>query len=83
MEKAGENYYFKGSYTWSHYYGTFDQDGSTGGNDANIFIGSSFISDGVGRQMWDFKNGNLRSGCIGTVLLDHAEHYALDFGRVA
>ena len=25
----------------------------------------------------------LRSGCVGTVLLDHAEHYALAFGRTA
>ena len=43
----------RGSYTWSHYYGNFDQDSTTTGNDANIFIGSSNIADGAGRQMWD------------------------------
>jgi hypothetical protein len=50
----------RGSYTWSHYYGNFDQDNSTTGNDANIFIGSSNIADGAGRQLWDFKDGDLR-----------------------
>ena len=29
-------------------------------NDANIFIGSSNIGDGAGRQLWDFKDGDLR-----------------------
>ena len=29
-------------------------------NDANIFIGSSNIADGAGRQLWDFKDGDLR-----------------------
>jgi hypothetical protein len=48
------------SYTRSHYYGNFDQDNSTVGNDANIFIGSSNIADGAGRQLWDFKDGTLR-----------------------
>lgn len=59
-ERVGDGYYFKGSYTWSHYYGNFDQDGSTSNNDANVFIGSSFIADGAGRQLWDYKYGNLR-----------------------
>jgi len=49
-----------GSYVWSHYYGNFDQDNSTTANDANTFIGSSFIADGAGRQLWDFRDGNLR-----------------------
>ncbi len=50
------------SYTWSHYYGNFDQDNSSFGNanDAAIFIGSSNIGDGAGRQLWNFKYGNLR-----------------------
>jgi hypothetical protein len=49
------------SYTRSHYYGNFDQDNSTGAsNDANIFMGSSNIGDGAGRQLWDFKDGTLR-----------------------
>jgi hypothetical protein len=52
--------FVRGSYTWSHYYGNMDQDNSTVGNDANIFIGSSNIADGAGRQLWDFKHGDLR-----------------------
>ncbi len=48
------------SYTRSRYYGNFDQDNSTSGNDAAIFMGSSNIADGAGRQMWDFKDGTLR-----------------------
>ena len=48
------------SYTRSRYYGNFDQDNSTVGNDGNIFIGSSNIADGAGRQLWDFKDGTLR-----------------------
>jgi hypothetical protein len=49
-----------GSYTLSHYYGNFDQDNTTNTNDANVFIGSSFIGDGAGRQLWNFRDGNLR-----------------------
>lgn len=58
---AGHNLFLRGSYTWSHYYGNVDQDGSTtaSANDANIFIGSSNIADGGGRQLWDFKLGDL------------------------
>ena len=53
---------FRGSYTWSHYYGNFDQDNTTTplANDGNIFIGSSNVADGAGRQLWNFKYGNLR-----------------------
>ncbi|MEI6667866.1 MAG: carboxypeptidase regulatory-like domain-containing protein [Acidobacteriota bacterium] len=53
--------YVRGSYTWSHYYGNFDQDNTTAGtsNDGNIFIGSSNIGDGAGRQLWNFKEGVL------------------------
>lgn len=49
------------SYTRSHYYGNFDQDNSTTAtnNDGNIFIGSSNIGDGAGRQLWNFKEGDL------------------------
>jgi hypothetical protein len=60
VEKRGEKYYAKGTYTWSHYYGNFDQDNTTANNDSNIFIGSSNLADGVGRQLWDFKYGNLK-----------------------
>ncbi len=59
-EWRGSNAYFKGSYVWSHYYGNFDQDNTTTSNDANTFIGSSFIADGAGRQLWNFREGNLR-----------------------
>lgn len=53
---------FNGSYTWSHYYGNFDQDNSSfnTANDAAVFIGSSNIGDGAGRQLWDNKYGDLR-----------------------
>ncbi|MEM7585772.1 MAG: carboxypeptidase regulatory-like domain-containing protein [Acidobacteriota bacterium] len=59
-EWRGSKAYFKGSYVWSHYYGNFDQDNTTTSNDANVFIGSSFIADGAGRQLWNFREGNLR-----------------------
>jgi len=52
--------FVRGSYTWSRYRGNFDQDNTTTGNDANIFIGSSFIADGAGRQLWNFRDGTLR-----------------------
>ena len=57
----GHQLFLRGSYTWSHYYGNVDQDGSTtaASNDANIFIGSSNIGDGGGRQLWDYKLGDL------------------------
>ena len=57
----GNRSFIRGSYTWSHYYGTFDQDNtSLDGNDSAVFIGSSNIADGVGLQMWDNKYGDLR-----------------------
>jgi hypothetical protein len=59
-EWRGDKGFVRGSYTWSHYYGNFDQDNSTTANDANVFIGSSFIADGAGRQLWDYKDGDLR-----------------------
>ncbi len=54
--------WLRGSYTRSRYYGNFDQDSSAGENDANdgnIFVGSSNIGDGAGRQLWDNKLGRL------------------------
>ena len=64
VDWRGSKALLHGSYTWSHYYGNFDQDYSTtstsGTNDAAIFIGSSNIGDGAGRQLWNFKNGKLR-----------------------
>jgi hypothetical protein len=61
-EWRGRSSFVRGSYTWSRYYGNFDQDnaGSGSANDGNTFIGSSNIADGAGRQLWDFKNGTLR-----------------------
>jgi len=53
--------YVRGSYTYSKYYGNFDQDNSTAqtSNDGNIFIGSSNIGDSAGRQLWNMKEGRL------------------------
>ena len=52
-------WYLNGSYTWSQYYGNFDQDSTTVDNDSATFIGSSNIGDFAGRQLWNFKNGRL------------------------
>lgn len=59
-EWRGDRAALRGTYTWSHYYGTFDQDNTSIGNDDAIFIGSSNLADGPGRQIWDFKYGDLR-----------------------
>ncbi|MGA9575489.1 MAG: hypothetical protein WBS20_16225, partial [Lysobacterales bacterium] len=45
---------------YSEYTGNFDQDNTTTSNDQNIFIGSSNLADGAGRQLWNFKDGTLR-----------------------
>ncbi len=58
-EYQGDRTYLKASYTWNHYYGNFDQDKTTGTNDANTFIGSSWLADGRGRQIWDGREGKL------------------------
>jgi hypothetical protein len=52
-------WFARGSYTWSHYYGNFDQDNTSLTNDVAIFMGSSNIADGPGRQIWDHKYGDL------------------------
>jgi hypothetical protein len=56
------NTFVRGSYTWSHYYGNFDQDNTSfnTANDTSIFVGSSNIADGAGRQLWNNKYGDLR-----------------------
>jgi hypothetical protein len=61
-EWRGDKLVVNGSYTWSHFYGNFDQDNTSfnSANDTSIFIGSSNIGDGPGRQLWDYKYGNLR-----------------------
>ena len=60
-EWKGSDAYLNLSYSWSHYYGNFDQDNSTTttSNDSNIFVGSSNIADDFGRQLWNNKYGNL------------------------
>ena len=55
-----DNLYLQGSYTWSQYRGNFDQDNTSSSNDANRFIGSSLLSDGRGRMLWNMKDGTLR-----------------------
>jgi len=59
-EFRGDNYYLQASYVYSDYSGNFDQDNTTTGNDGNIFIGSSNLADGAGRQLWNYKDGTLR-----------------------
>ena len=59
-EWKNDKAFVRGSYTWSHYYGNFDQDSSGVTNDANVFIGSSNIGDGAGRQLWNIRYGDLR-----------------------
>lgn len=57
---SADDYFLSASYVWSRYTGNFDQDNTTTSNDANTFIGSSFIADGAGRQLWDNREGVLR-----------------------
>jgi hypothetical protein len=59
-EWRGQRAFVRGSYTWSKYWGNFDQDNTGLTNDANIFIGSSRTADGPGRQLWNFRDGRLR-----------------------
>jgi hypothetical protein len=58
-EYTGERYYLNASYVYSHYYGNFDADRVSGASDDNLFIGSSNLADGRGRQLWDGKDGDL------------------------
>jgi hypothetical protein len=60
IEWSQDDWWLMGSYTWSHYYGNFDQDNTTTTNDNAIFIGSSNLADGRGRNVWDFKDGDLK-----------------------
>jgi hypothetical protein len=59
-EWRGRRAFVRGSYTFSKYWGNFDQDNTGLTNDANIFIGSSRTADGPGRQLWNFRDGRLR-----------------------
>ncbi|OKY25196.1 TonB-dependent receptor [Thalassotalea sp. PP2-459] len=58
-EYSADRYFASVSYTWSHYYGNYDQDITSGASDGNLFIGSSNLADGIGRQLWDGKYGKL------------------------
>lgn len=58
-EYSADRYFASVSYTWSHYYGNYDQDITSGSSDGNLFIGSSNLADGKGRQLWDGKYGKL------------------------
>ena len=60
LEWRGERGYLHASYVHSRYTGNFDQDNTSTNNDANLFIGSSSLADGYGRQLWDRKDGVLR-----------------------
>ena len=60
LEWRGERGYLNASYVHSRYRGNFDQDNTSTNNDANLFIGSSSLADGYGRQLWDRKDGVLR-----------------------
>lgn len=57
--RGAKGHFVRSSFSWTRYYGNFDQDASTTNNDQNIFIGSSNIADGPGRQLWDNKLGHL------------------------
>ena len=58
-EYKTDRIYLNASYVWSHYYGNYDQDITSGASDGNLFIGSSNLADGKGRQIWDGKYGTL------------------------
>lgn len=63
VDFKSENFFSTSSVVWSHYYGNFDQDGTTRfNNDAGTFIGSSNIADSWYGQLWgSYTNGNLRA----------------------
>ena len=60
LEWRGERRALNASYLRSRYTGNFDQDNTSSNNDANLFIASSDLADGYGRQLWDNKDGVLR-----------------------
>ena len=63
LDYRTENFFSTTSLVWSHYYGNFDQDGTTRfNNDQGTFIGSSNIADSWYGQLWgSFTNGDLRA----------------------
>jgi len=63
VDYASENFFSTTSVVWSHYYGNFDQDGTTRfNNDQGSFIGSSNIADSWYGQLWgSFTDGKMRA----------------------
>ncbi len=63
LDYRTENFFSTTSLVWSHYFGNFDQDGTTRfNNDQGTFIGSSNIADSWYGQLWgSFTNGDLRA----------------------
>ena len=63
VDYRSENFFTTTSLVWSHYYGNFDQDGTTRfNNDQGTFIGSSNIADSWYGQLWgSFTKGKLRA----------------------
>ena len=63
IDFKSENFFSTTSVVWSHYYGNFDQDGTTRfDNDQGTFIGSSNIADSWYGQLWgSFTDGKMRA----------------------
>jgi hypothetical protein len=63
IDYKSDNFFSTTSVVWSHYFGNFDQDGSTRfNNDQGTFIGSSNIGDSWYGQLWgSYTNGTLRA----------------------
>ncbi len=63
VDYRSDNFFSTTSLVWSHYYGNFDQDGTTRfNNDQGTFIGSSNIADSWYGQLWgSFTKGDLRA----------------------
>lgn len=63
VDFRSENFFSTTSVVWSHYYGNFDQDGTTRfNNDQGTFIGSSNIADSWYGQLWgSFTDGKMRA----------------------
>ncbi|MBT1451289.1 carboxypeptidase regulatory-like domain-containing protein [Glaciecola sp. XM2] len=63
FDYRSESFFTTTSVVWSHYYGNFDQDGTTRfNNDQGTFIGSSNIADSWYGQLWgSFTDGKMRA----------------------
>ena len=63
VDYTSDKFFSTTSVVWSHYYGNFDQDGTTRfNNDQGTFIGSSNIADSWYGQLWgSFTDGKMRA----------------------